>query len=205
VITIIKLYVFPIVFCQVSFYVDGMRIGPSWRFKIGGGFVVGKTDSSGHLTGNEIVYSYPDFETLLVGHFVDGIMRAAKQSKLRGVKFDKMSKIPYLLFDKNLLKINQDIFTYEPSNKTSVGANPLLPDPFESQWIYTAESTIPGAGVGVFTRTAGKRGMMVSFYNGIRMSKLESRLTIEDRQSGYKIDNDWAVPDEIIDIPQKLR
>ena len=191
--------------CQVSFYIDGMRVGPAWKFKIGGGFVVGKVDTSGHLTGNEIVYSYPDFETLLVGQFVDGVMVAAKQSKLRGIKFDKLSKIPYLLFDKSLLKMSDNIFTFEPSNKTSVGANPLLSDPFESRWIYTAQSTIPDAGVGVFTKTASKRGMMVSFYNGIRMSKIESRLTIEDRQSGYKIDNDWAVPDEIIDIPPKLR
>lgn len=147
--------------------------------------MVGKVDESGHLTGSEIVYSYPDFQTLLVGQFADGVMIAAKQSKFKGVKFDKMSKIPYLLFDKKLLKMSDKIFTYEPSNKTSVGNNPLLPDPFESRLIYSAKSSIPGAGDGVFTRTAGKRGMMVSFYNGIRMSKIESRYLFH--QHGMKI------------------
>jgi hypothetical protein len=47
--------------------------------------------------------------------------------------------------------------------------------------------------------------MVVGFYNGVRKNKLVVRLTPEGRKSNYKIDNDWAAQDQILDIPQELR
>ena len=150
-----------------------MRVGPSWQFKIGGGFLAGKVDDLGELTGDEIVYAYPDFETLLVGKFRLGVMVSAQQSTFNGFKFDRMSGIPMLLYkpdEKSCLK-----FKFEPSDKMSIGLDPLLPDPYERRWIYVAKSKIPGAGLGLFAATAGRRGKMVGFYNGVRKTKLEAK------------------------------
>ena len=44
----------------VSFYDWGQRVGTAWEFKVGGGYVVGKVDAQGDLTGNEVAYVYPD-------------------------------------------------------------------------------------------------------------------------------------------------
>ena len=37
------------------------------------------------------------------------------------------------------------------------------------------------------------------------MTDLESKLTTEDRKSPYRMDNDWANPTEIINMPPKYR
>ena len=44
----------------VSFYSRGKRVGTAWEFKVGGGYVVGKVDNQGELTGAEVAYVYPD-------------------------------------------------------------------------------------------------------------------------------------------------
>jgi hypothetical protein len=51
----------------VSFYKSGKRSGPVVEFKVGGGAVMGVADADGDLTGDDVVYAYPDFRTLLVG------------------------------------------------------------------------------------------------------------------------------------------
>jgi hypothetical protein len=47
--------------------------------------------------------------------------------------------------------------------------------------------------------------MLVGFYNGVRKTKLEARLTKDDRQSSYMIDNDWAIADQVLDVPPTMR
>ena len=136
---------------------------------------MGPVNESGDLTGEEIVYVYPDFETLLVGKFIKGVMVAANQRTFIGIKFDRISGIPLLLPSKKVSQKSGETFKFEPSNKIFIGANPLLPDPYERRWIYVGKSEIPGAGLGVFTTTAGKRGKLVGFYNGVRKNKLETK------------------------------
>jgi hypothetical protein len=34
---------------------------------------------------------------------------------------------------------------------------------------------------------------------------LEVRLTAEGLKSSYKVDNDWAAPDEVLDMPPEMR
>ena len=46
--------------------------------------------------------------------------------------------------------------------------------------------------------------MLVGLYNGIKIHSLDSQ-NPKDRRSPYKIDNDWAVADQTIDIPTDYR
>ena len=71
---------------QVSFYDNGNRVGPAWEFKIGGGVLVGHVDDKGDLTGDDMVYTYPDFTTLLVGKFRRSVMISSKLTTLSGIR-----------------------------------------------------------------------------------------------------------------------
>ena len=68
-----------------------------------------------------------------------------------------------------------------------------------------ANSTVEGAGRGVFLKKAVKAGTVVGFYNGVRLVGLEASLGETVRRSPYRMDNDWATQDEIIDVPPKYR
>ena len=52
----------------------GKPVGTAWRGVIGGGWIYGRVDVSGHLLGNEIAYVYGDLSTVWLGKFVKGVM-----------------------------------------------------------------------------------------------------------------------------------
>ena len=104
------------------------------------------------MTGREIVYAYPDFETLLVGDFSGGKMMSAKETRFAGIEVDKRPKIPVVKFDRKLLKKFETVFSFDLSNKTSIGQNLLQEDPFERKMIFVQTSSVPGAGNGLFMR-----------------------------------------------------
>ena len=67
------------------------------------------------------------------------------------------------------------------------------------------KSSIEKAGRGVFLKKDAKQGTIVGFYNGVRMGDLESRLRKADRTSPYRMDNDWANPKEVLNVPEGFR
>lgn len=84
--------------------------------------------------------------------------------------------------------------------------DPLVQDPYEKQMMYVAPSKLAGAGFGIFSKRPSKKGMLVGFYNGIKVHNMESNtMSKEGRRSQYRIDNDWALADEVIDIPDIYR
>ena len=99
----------------------------------------------------------------------------------------------------------RDIYIYEPSNQTFLGEYALQRDPYEEKYLYIADSTLKGAGRGVFLKRNVKKGEIVGFYNGVRLTGMESKVKHEDRRSIYRMDNDWAVPEQILNIPPQYR
>ena len=71
--------------------------------------------------------------------------------------------------------------------------------------VYVAPSTIPGAGRGIFTRAPMTRGTTVSFYNGIKVAWFQTKSKGESSVSHYRMDNDWAALNQVLDIPKKWR
>ena len=65
---------------------NGLAVGTCWRIVRGGGSVVGEVDCEGRLTGDNIVYIYPDYETVLMGTFTDGVMVEAREAMVVAVK-----------------------------------------------------------------------------------------------------------------------
>jgi hypothetical protein len=176
--------------------------GPAWLFKTGGGVLTGILDSNGELTGDNLVFSYPDFRTALKGHFVKAEMIQTREAEITGIYFDPETSIPVLIAE--IVEGNPDVFLYSKSSKTTIN-DPLIQDPFEKKMIYIATSKIEGAGLGAFIRRPAKKGSVIAFYNGIRISSIEPSQTWIERKSPYRMDNDWAVTNEVIDIPERYR
>lgn len=121
---------------------------------MGGGVVTGRVDEEGSVTGDKVVYAYPDFKTLLVGQFYRSKMVSAKLSQLIGVKFDPITSIPSLLYNQSFMEQSKEVYTYTEGDVKSPGVL-LQPDPFESQHVYVKESTVPHAGLGLFAKKPG--------------------------------------------------
>ena len=58
----------------------------SVAFRDGGGVVCGQVDSSGNLTGSDLVYLYPDLTTCLSGTFTDGQFISGHQASIVSLK-----------------------------------------------------------------------------------------------------------------------
>lgn len=199
----------------------GVETGIAWEFKVGGGSVVGMLNRDKRLTGDGIVYLYPDYSTAILGRFNDGILEAGHAAKLSSIVWEgsrdtggRGIPVPIVAVDltgedrsegTNLGPGATQVYFYDPANKVSPGKNVLLRDPMEKQFLDVASSSVEGAGRGVFLLKDVPAGQVVGFYNGVRLVGMESRLKAEDRKSPYRIDNDWARPEEVLNIPPGYR
>ncbi len=85
---------------------------------------MGSVDPEGDLTGDDIVYAYPDYKTLLVGKFRKGVMIATSQSFTTGIAFDDISNIPTVIPGKIIHP--EDVFGFDEADKTIISRNPTL-------------------------------------------------------------------------------
>ena len=189
---------------------NGFQYGLSWRFKIGGGFLVGQSEKQTSFSGSSIAYVYPDKLTSILGHFENDTLVEACLHELSDIRFEHGSMSPTPIFRKirdsatSKCKANNN-FVYELANQTYLGKNALQRDAYEDKYLYIANSTIKGAGRGVFLKRNVTQGEVVGFYNGVRLTGIESKIKHEDRRSPYRMDNDWAVPEQILNIPPNYR
>ena len=70
----------------VGRYANGRPSGPCWSYREGGGFLFGIPDRTGAMTGAELAYIYPDFETALVGKFELEVMVEARKATVVATK-----------------------------------------------------------------------------------------------------------------------
>eukprot|EP01083_Nonionella_stella_P072254 194666_1 len=133
----------------------------------------------GEMNCADVAYSYPDGSTL-TGIWEDGEMKCAKYFSAEG---ELQSPTEY---------------SHDPSTSSQISSNPTLPDPFETRFVYVAESTIEGAREGLFAKRDILEGMVLSFYNGVRITHKES-----DSREWRTNDNTLSLNDEIvIDVPE---
>ena len=146
---------------EISVFVNGFRHGISYQFKTGGGFVVGKVDYKGELTGPDIAYIYPDYQTMIVGRFQNGELRSGYPAELVDIDYSSTNG---LLNPIARLKSNSEKLYYSPSNQTFI-PYPLTRDYMEDKFIYVAASTLSnrGAGRGVFLKRNCLNGTVVGF------------------------------------------
>ena len=99
------------------------------------------------------------------------------------------------------------IARFEQSNATHLTASESsrhLRDPYEDQYVEVRKSSLLKANRGLFVKRPVKAGTVVAFYNGARMPSGESTLRRADRFSTYRIDNEWAIPDQVISWGKRM-
>nr|XP_058923536.1 histone-lysine N-methyltransferase SETD7 isoform X4 [Kogia breviceps] len=124
-------------------YKDNIRHGVCWIYYPDGGSLVGEVNEDGEMTGEKIAYLYPDERTALYGKFIDGEMIEGKLAVLLSTEEGR----PH--FE---LMPGSSVYHFDKSTSSCISTNALLPDPYESERVYVAESLISSAGEGLFSK-----------------------------------------------------
>lgn len=170
-------------------YRDNSRCGECSVYYPDGGCLFGRVNEDGEMTGDSVAYVYPDGHTALYGKFVDGELIEARLAKL----VSNNNGRPHFEVTQN-----SSVYTYDKSTSSCIATHTLLPDPYESQRVFVADSLIRGAGQGLFAKTDADANTVMAFYNGVRITHSE----VDSR--------DWALngntisldDDTVIDVPQ---
>ena len=174
---------------------SGSASGVCWRVIRGGGCIVGKVDCHGHLTGDNIAYIYPDYQTALLGTFENGVLIEARQSEVVGVTEDVTGVLV-----PELSKPWGEVHVRQSSIDTKFGLHPTLRDPYESRLVEIQGSEIEGAAEGLFALQDIEVNTVVAFYNGCK-ANLEDYDPETWETNNYKIFDPKDMPDGTIDIP----
>jgi len=168
--------------------------GPVWRGLFGGGFLF---SPNGVFSGDGVAFIYPDMSTALVGSFAnDGLLKEAKTCRLLGCTF-----VDGIATPKFSLPLSDETFALEEPSRTSIGLNPLQPEPWEGDRVRVDQSSLPQGGEGLFACQDIKREEVVSFYNGVRLrtSTLASaNAPPSDYRCRLNADIDLDIPDSCV-------
>jgi len=183
----------------LGYYFNGKPSGTCWKIIDGGGCVVGKVDTEGKLTGSDIAYLYPDFETALIGSFENGMMVNARQCSVIGTATERGCLQVPMFSDPT-----GPSFCREIASASFVTSQPMLKDPYETKLIKVRPSKLQGAAEGLFARADIGDNVILAFYNGIRLpSDYDEEDTWEE--NAYKIFDPANKPDGALDILEKHR
>ena len=122
----------------------------------GGGWLTAVVDSSGVFSGSKVAFVYPDLETALVGSWEDGKMVAAFPATLTSI--DMVAGIPEPAFT---LTMKGPAVGLSISTETSVGAGPLVRDPYEARSCKVQSSKVEGGGEGLYALRDLKPGEVI--------------------------------------------
>ncbi len=86
---------------------------------------------------------------------------------LLGCRFEGGLPIPR--FTRPLPNSANIFYSFENPNKTSIGDNPSVQDPWEATRVEVRTSSLRQGGEGLFAKTALAAGEVVSLFNGVRI------------------------------------
>ena len=129
--------------------------------------------------GDNIVFLYPDMETVLIGRFENETMVAAKPSKVlaerchQGIKEIRVARP----------KVGAPIFKHDRPNRIRIGGEPTTMDPFERKNVFIQDGKKED---GMFAKENIIEGDLFMYYSGIIWNQTElplysSNQTWEDR------------------------
>ncbi|CAL8358696.1 unnamed protein product [Merluccius merluccius] len=170
-------------------YRDNSRWGKCWLCYPDGGSVFGEVNVDGEMTGESMAYIYPNCQIALYGSFVEGEVISARLATLvsaesGGTHFEVTTDSP--------------VYSYDKSTSTCIATHLLLPDPYESQRVFVADSLIKGAGQGLFAKMDAESDTVMAFYNGVRITHSE----VDSRDWAQNVNTISLDEDAVIDVPQ---
>ena len=87
------------------------------------GYFYGQINNQNLLEGNDIVFVYPDFETALVGKFVDSVNDEVKMVSAKEARIVAFKCQNGLVDIKVKLKSDSPIFKYDPPSVARISNN----------------------------------------------------------------------------------
>ena len=176
-------------------HVQDKRNGFIQLFEEDGSMLMGVVDNDGCLSGDDIVYVYPDKRTAIIGLFNNAVLVKGRYAWLTTLLDVPASSLPKL-------ELNEDIaesVVFDRSNHDHLSSQPVLQDAYEQERVHVRLSLIPNGGEGLFAQRCLSEGEIVSFYNGIRLSHVEV-----DGRDWSENSNTISLDDEtVLDIPLK--
>ena len=79
-------------------------------------------------------------------------MVSASLAQVRGISVREGGRLELPRLRSELSQAAQPVFTWDPSSETELSSSPLLRDPYEAQVLAVSQSSVAGAGRGVFAR-----------------------------------------------------
>ena len=117
---------------------NGKLHGHCWKFYSGGGALFGPVDCDGDLSGEDVIYIYPDLIGGLKGAF-------RKEKMVFGRKVDVLrawlSK-GNLILELSRPKLNDEPFRYKESTEFIMADSPLQRDIYESKTVSCKKSRL---------------------------------------------------------------
>ena len=156
-----------------------------------------------YSSGSDLVFIYPDMKTAFRGSFDSkGQMINTKQVDIVGQRDLEFGGLKELEFSKTF----GPVFKSDVSTATHLSSEPLLRDPYEVKMVTVKSSTLSKAGDGVFAATDVDKDTVVSFFNGIRVSKNDVFSWNPFRKTSvYLVElGDENGRDMFLDIPEKF-
>merc|ERR1719500_1495606 len=96
---------------------------------------------------------------------------------------------------------NGDTYTSDPSTESHLSRSPLLIDPYEVKMVTVRTSSIPGAGLGVFTVRPVRNSTIIGFFNGVHIHREE--VFSQAEKSAYLVEG--SHPNEFLNIPKQFQ
>ena len=97
---------------------NGQIFDDFWVGMQNGGFLHGKADKNGLLSGENIMYVYPDGETTFKGTFKNRIMKSAYHVDIKKYKINENGMLKASALTE---KLSDQEYFYEPCTNTSFG------------------------------------------------------------------------------------
>jgi len=188
----------------VGYYVGGrLAPGPLWLLlPAGEGALYTQTEGGyGDLTralftGDSVVFVYPDWVTALKGQFVAATMLSAVEVTVIQHRLGRDGIMSLSCEESEDRKV---IYRSDPSTESHLSSTPLLRDPYEAKTVYIQTSSIPGAGLGVFTLRPVEKNTIIGYFNGVHRHKD----SVQPRQSVYLAEGGYT--NEMLDIPTQFQ
>lgn len=147
---------------EIGHYDRGQLTGLYWRRLEGGAYVVAS------VGGLRQTYLYPDLSSALHGEAVGDKRRFRKANFSKVINVERSPcglPVPVTRpFD-----LGNITYKYDPSTAVHLSSTPLVRDPYEQQTVYVAQSSLEGAGEGLFAKRSLGKGQLVALFNGVRV------------------------------------
>ena len=119
---------------------NGKLHGKCWKFFIGGGALYGPVDCDGELSGEDVVYLYPDLTTGMKGFF-------RREKMMFGRRVDVVRawlSNGNLDLEVSSPKKNAETYRYNESTESTMADLPLQRDVYESKTVSCKKSRFAG-------------------------------------------------------------